>query len=240
MSIFRQAVNIPTVASSVGAIGSYTGATATGNLTLNGARVSVDGTIKFSLMGFASSVTITKGGGISLANITFTITGIFAGNLIVESILGPANNTSVTTNNLFETIIGINIGASTVQTFTIDSNVNTAVMLIGNNPVAAKLPKSNTYSILLNSRAAAGNWAAGSAIIYGVADTAPTLLQANALVNITTYNNFYALFGASAVITQAQLNSGVITQTTYPFAAVIVYLAAGINTTPAFIEITQS
>lgn len=237
MTIFKKSAFIPTVAASVGSIGKYTSAASAGPLVLNGTLVNATGEVSFVQNGYSSSVSITCGFNISVLN--FTIIGTFAGMLISEVITAPNANT-VTTNNLFDSVTSIIISGVTIRAFTIDSNVNTAVILNNNFLSSSNKTSNSIYSILLNSRTAAGNWAAGSAVIYGVADTVPTLLQANALVNITTYNNFFALFGASAVITQAQLNSGTITQTTYPYTAIIVYLAAGINTTPAFIEITQS
>jgi len=237
MSVFRQAASIPTAASSVANIATGKLPVVGNKIVLNGPMVSVTGQVSFINNGYASGISITSAANISTA--TFTINGIYNGTLITENIAGP-NNAIVYTNNLFHTIISITVAGLGIGAFTIGSNYNVAVMLMGDNPVAAKLPKSNSYNILLNSRTALANWAAGSAVIYGVANKAPTSLQVNALTYIPTYNNLVPLFGATAVITQAQLNAGVITQTTYPFAAVMVYLSAGINTTPTFIEITQS
>jgi hypothetical protein len=243
MSIFRQAVNIPTVASSSANIGTFPGATA-GELTLNGSLVGVNGQVSFVNMGYASSITISKGAGLSLATLTFTVVGTYNQVIVTENINGPAANASVNTDNLFHTIISISISASTLQTFNIGSNYNIAVVLPDGNSKAGLTHPNYTYSVLLNSlTAAAGQWAAGNAIIYGVSNNAPVSLRATSLTYANRPSNYFSLpvtGAALAAITQAQLQNGIIVQTTYPYAAVIVYLAAGINTTPVYIEISQS
>ena len=238
MSIFRQSATIPTALSSVANITTGTLPVIGNKIVLNGLMASsLTGQVSFINSGYASGISISSTANISTA--TFTIVGTYNGATITETVTGP-NATTVYTNNLFHTIISINATGPGVGAFTIGSNYNVAVMLIGDNPVAAKLPKTNGYNILLNSRTATGNWVAGTAVVYGLTGQLSVSLQASALVNTTTYSNYFALFGATAITTVAQLNTGVITQTTYPFAAVIVYLAAGINTTPVFVEITQS
>jgi hypothetical protein len=169
--------------------------------------------------------------------------GTYNGLIIQESLAGPNNNT-VYTNNLFHTIISISAtGGGVANAFTIGSNYNIAVVLPDGNSKAGFTHPNYTYSILLNSLTAGGQWAAGNAIIYGVSNNAPVSLQASNLTYANRPSNYFALpvtGAALAAITQAQLNNGIIVQTTYPYAAVIVYLAAGINTTPVYIEISQS
>ena len=240
MSIFRQAVNIPTVASSVANIATYANVAAAGQLTLNGSLVGITGQVSFINMGYASGLSITSGANISAA--TFTIVGTYNGLIIQESLVGPNNNT-VYTNNLFHTIVSISVNGAIANAFTIGSNYNIAVVLPDGNSKAGFTHPNYNYSILLNSLTAGGQWAAGGAIIYGVSNNAPLSLQASNLTYANRPSNYFALpvtGAALAAITQVQLNNGIIVQTTYPYAAVIVYLAAGINTTPVYIEISQS
>lgn len=240
MTIFRQAVNIPTVASSVANIGTYANVAAAQKLILNGLLVGVTGQVSFINMGYASGLSITSGANIS--GVTFTIVGTYNGLIIQESMAGPNTNT-VYTNNLFHTIISISVNGAVANAFTIGSNYNVAVVLPDGNSRMGQSHPNYTYSILLNSITAGGQWAAGSAIIYGVSNIAPISLQATSLTYANRASNYFSLpvtGAALAAITQAQLNNGILTQTTYPYAAVIVYLAAGINTTPVYIEITQS
>ena len=225
MSIFRQAVNIPTVASSSDNIGTYATVAAAGKLTLNGLRVGINGQVSFINIGYASGLSITSAADISAA--TFTIVGTYNGLIIQESLVGP-NNDTVYTNNLFHTIISISVNNAIDDAFTIGSNYNIAVVLPDGNSKAGFTHPNYTYSILLNSLTAAGQWAAGNAIIYGVSNTP------------SNYFSLPVTGAALAAITQVQLNNGITVQTTYPYAAVIVYLAAGINTTPVYIEISQS
>lgn len=246
MTIFRQAVNIPTVVSSVANIGTYNALIppfpgTSIKLTLNGSLVGITGQVSFISSGYASGLSFTSG--LNVSTSTFTIVGTYNGLIIQESLVGPNANT-VYTNNLFHTIISISAtGAGVANAFTIGSNYNVAVVLTDGNSRMGDSHPNYTYSILLNSITAGAQWAAGSAIIYGVCNTAPTLLQASSLTYANRASNYFALpvtGAALAAITQAQLNNGILTQTTYPYAAVIVYLAAGINTTPVYIEITQS
>ena len=144
---------------------------------------------------------------------------------------------------MFHTIISISVNNAIDDAFTIGSNYNIAVVLPDGNSKAGFTHPNYTYSILLNSLTAAGQWAAGNAIIYGVSNTAPVSLQAANLTYANRPSNYFSLpvtGAALAAITQVQLNNGITVQTTYPYAAVIVYLAAGINTTPVYIEISQS
>jgi hypothetical protein len=246
MSIFRQAVNIPTVASSSANIGTYNGLIPPTpgnsiNLTLNGSLVGINGQVSFISNGYASGLSFTSG--LNVSTSTFTIVGTYNGLIIQESLAGPNNNT-VYTNNLFHTIISISAtGGGVANAFTIGSNYNIAVVLPDGNSKSGLTHPNYNYSILLNSLTAAGQWAAGNAIIYGVSNIAPVSLQASNLTYANRPSNYFALpvtGAALAAITQAQLNNGIIVQTTYPYAAVIVYLAAGINTTPVYIEISQS
>ena len=240
MTIFRQSVFIPTVVSSAANIATFANAAA-GKLTLNGSIVSsVTGQVSFINSGYASGLSFTSGANISAAS--FTIVGICNGLIITETIAGPNINT-VYTNNLFHTIISISVNAVIANAFTIGSNYNIAVVLTDGNSKMGKSHSNYNYNILLNSITAGGQWAAGSAMIYGVASISPTLLQASTLVNANKPSNYFALpiSGAAPVaISQLQLNNGFAVQSTYPFAAIIVYLSAGINTTPVFIEISQS
>jgi len=245
MSIFRQAVNIPTVASSTANIGTYNGLIPPTpgnsiNLTLNGSLVGINGQVSFISNGYASGLSFTSGLNVSAS--TFTIVGTYNGLIIQESLAGPNNNT-VYTNNLFHTIISISAtGGGVANAFTIGSNYNIAVVLPDGNSKAGLTHPNYTYSVLLNSLTAAGQWAAGNAIIYGVSNIAPVSLQASNLTYANRPSNYFSLpvtGAALAAITQVQLQNGLIVQTTYHYAAVIVYLAAGINTTPVYIEISQ-
>ena len=246
MTIFRQAVNIPTVASSIANIGTYNGLIppAPGGsikLTLNGLLVGVTGQVSFINSGYASGLSFTSV--LNRATSTFTIVGTYNEKIITETIVGPNNNT-VYSNNLFHTIVSISaIGTGVANAFTIGSNYNVAIVLTDGNSKMGDSHSNYNYSVLLNSLTAAGAWAAGGAIIYGVVNTAPASLQANTLTYAARPSNYFSLpvtGAALAAITQAQLNNGITVQTTYPYAAVIVYLAAGVNTTPTFIEVTQS
>jgi hypothetical protein len=239
MTIFRQAVNVPTVASSVANIGTF-GIGAVGRLVLNGSQANITGQVSFINNGYASGLSFTSAGNILAAS--FTIVGTYNGTIITETIAGPNANT-VYTNNLFHTIISVNISIAATAAFTIGSNYNVAVVLTDGNSRMGDSHSNYTYSVLLNSLTAAGAWAAGGAIIYGVANIAPASLQVATLAYATRPSNYFSLPVTGAALggfTQLQLNNGVITQTTYPYAAVIVYLAAGINTTPTFIEVSQS
>lgn len=239
MTIFRQAVNIPTVASSVANIGTFA-IGAIGRLVLNGPIASgITGQVSFINGGYASGISFASLGNISAAS--FTIVGMYNGTIITETIVGPNVNT-VYTNNLFHTIISVNITIAAVAAFTIGSNYNVAVVLQDGNSRMGDSHSNYTYSVLLNSLAAIGAWAAGGAIIYGVANTAPASLQVATLTYATRPSNYFSLpvtGAALAAITQVQLNNGISVQTTYPYVAVIVYLSAGVNTTPVYIEIAQ-
>ncbi len=240
MTIFRQAVNIPTALSSVANIGTFAIGTV-GRLVLNGPITSgTIGQVSFINNGYASGLSFTSAGNISAAS--FTIVGTYNGTIITEIIIGPNANT-IYTNNLFHTIISVNISIAAVAAFTIGSNYNVAVVLQDGNSKMGNSHSNYNYSVLVNSLTAVGQFAAGGAIIYGVANAAPTLLQATSLTYATRPSNYFSLpvtGAALAAITQVQLNNGIIVQTTYPYAAVIVYLSAGINTTPVYIEIAQS
>lgn len=240
MTIFRQVANIPTVASSVANIGTFA-IGVTGKLVLNGPIASgTTGQVSFINNGYASGLSFASLGNISAAS--FTIVGTYNGAIVTEIIVGPNANT-VYTNNLFHSIISINISIAATAAFNIGSNYNVAVVLQDGNSRMGDSHSNYTYSVLLNSIAAAGQWAAGSAIIYGVSNTAPALLQVSSLTYATRGTNYFSLpvtGAALAAITQVQLNNGIITQTTYPYSAVIVCLLGGINATPAFIEISQS
>jgi hypothetical protein len=242
MTIFRQAVNIPTVASSIANIGSYNALIppvpgASIKLTLNGPIVGITGQVSFISEGYASGLSFSSALNVSIS--TFTIIGTYNGLIIQESLVGP-NNSTVYTNNLFHTILSISAtGAGVANAFTIGSNYNVAIVLPSGNSNTGLTHPNYTYSVLLNSRTAGGNWAANNAMIYGITGSIPSQLQNNILTNIPSDNRYYALYGQN-IITQATLNSGIIVQSTYPFVAMMVYLASGINTTPVYIEITQS
>lgn len=239
MTIFRQAVNVPTVASSVANIGTF-GIGAVGRLVLNGSQANITGQVSFINNGYASGLSFTSAGNISAAS--FTIVGTYNGTIITETIAGPNVNT-VYTNNLFHTIISVNISIAATAAFIIGSNYNVAVVLQDGNSRMGDSHSNYTYSVLLNSLTAAGQGWAANATIYGVANTAPTSLQANTLTYATRASNYFSLpvTGAAPTgFTALQLNNGIIVQTTYPYAAVIVYLAAGVNATPVYIEVTQS
>lgn len=243
MSIFRQTANIPVVSNNN--IGSYPIGTFPGTLILNGSFINIPRQASFINNGYASGLSFTSAG--NLSAYTFIVTGTFNGSVVQENITGPNANTVYTTN-IFHTINSVILvnqagNIPVTSAFTIGSNYNIAVILYDGNSKGGLTHPNYTYSILLNSLTAAGQWAAGSAIIYGISNNAPVSLQVANLTYATRLNNYFSLpvtGAALAAITQAQLNNGLIIQTTYPYAAIVVYLAAGINTTPAYIEITQS
>jgi len=243
MAIFKQTANIPTVASSVANIGIFAGLVppvpgASISLTLNGSMSGGAGQVSFISSGYASGLSIS-----SLLNVSasvFTVIGTFNDTIITEMIVGPNGNT-VYTNNLFHTVTSISAtGGGVASAFTIGSNCNIAVML----PDNGRIGYSNyNYSVLLNSLTAAGVWAAGGAIIYGISGIIPSSLKVTNLTYTTRDSNYFSIpvtGAALAGFTQLQLNNGVNVQTNYPYGAVIVYLAVGINTTPVFIEISQT
>jgi len=243
MAIFKQTANIPTVASSVANIGTFAGLIppvpgTSLSLILNGPMNDGAGRVSFISNGYASGLTIA-----SLLNVSasvFTIIGTFNDTIVTEMIVGPNANT-VYTNNLFHTVTSISAtGGGVGNTFTIGSNYSIAVIL----PDNGRIGYSNyNYSVLLNSIAAVGGWGAGGAIIYGISGIIPSSLKVTNLTYLTRPSNYFSIPVTGAVMagfTQVQLNNGVNVQTNYPYGAVIVYLAAGINTTPVFIEISQT
>lgn len=236
MSVFRKSANIP--AATTTSIGVYGAAVPVGRLVLNGPIVSPNGTVSFINSGYASSVTIQSAGDVSGINFTIVGTGNNGTN-ITEVIVG-ANANSVFTNNLFENVLSITINAAPPGGvgFAIGSNTNVAIVFNGYNTGAGNNVNVN-YSMLVNSLTAAGQWAAGGLILYGVAANTPSLLTRTKLAHATRSNNYKALNDPAAATAQANLNAGVITQTTYPFAGVVVAILNGVNTTPAFVEITQ-
>lgn len=231
MTISRQAVNVPILSSNN--IGSFPSGTQ-GRLILNGQ-------VFFIASGYASGLSITTLGN-SIANASFTIVGTYNGTIITEVIAGPSTIANASyTNNLFHTIISIDISIPATSGFTIGSNYNVAVVLQDNaNRISEFKPN---YSVLFNSISASGPWAAGGAIIYGVANTVPTSLQVTNLTYASRPSNYFSLQTTGiglASFTNVQLINGVNIQTTYPYAALIVYLAKGVNTSPVFIEVSQS
>ena len=235
MSIFRKSVNIP-IATTI-SIGGYGAGVPVGRLVLNGPIVSPNGTVSFIDKGYASSVTIQSAGNVS--GINFTIVGTGNNGVNITEVIVGANANSVFTNNLFETVLSITIDAAPPGGvgFAIGSNANVAIVLNGYNTGASNNVR---YSMLGNSLTAAGAWAAGGLIIYGVAGNTPSLLTRAKLAHATRSNNYKALNDPAAATTQVNLNAGLVTQTTYPFGAVVVAILNGVNTTPAFVEITQS
>jgi hypothetical protein len=241
MSIFRQAVNIPTAASSVTSIAGYPNGAAAGQLTLNGSLVGITGQVSFINMGYASGLSFISGDDIS--NVTFTIVGTYNGLIIQEILAGPTGGNVGYTDHLFHTIVSISIDQSINTTLDIGSNYNIAVVLPDGNSKAGFTHPNYTYSVLLNSIAATGNWVAGTAIIYGVSNNAPLSLEVTNLTYANRPSNYFSLpvEGEALVgFSKDELNNGILVQTTYPYAAVIVYLANGVNTTPVYIEISQS
>ena len=249
MSIFRQAVNIPVISTNNianwPANASTGGGIPAGQSIMNGTAVSsVTNQVSFITSGYASGLSFTSTA--DLSSYVFTIVGTYNGNTITESVVGPKNNT-VASNNLFHTVVSIilnvSLPATIVNAFSIGSNYNVAVVLLDRNSSSTVTHPNYTYSVILNSLTATGQLAAGNAIIYGVSNTAPTSLQVSNLTYTTRPNNYFSLpvtGAALSPITQAQLNNGIITQTTYLYAAIVVYLTPTANTAPLYIEITQS
>ncbi len=237
MGVFRKSVNIPIATTT--SIGQYGAAVPVGKLVLNGLVVSPDGTVSFISKGYASSITIQSAGNVS--NINFTIVGTGNNGVSITEVIVGANNNSVYTNNLFETVLSITINNPPPggTGFAIGSNHDVAIVVNGYNTSAGNNINVN-YSALVNSLTAAGQWAAGGLIIYGVASNIPSLFTRTNLAHATRPNSYKALNDPAAVTTQANLNAGFITQTTYPFTAIVVTILNGVNTTPAFVEISQS
>lgn len=232
MSVFKQSVIVPVV--SADNIGTYP-EVVTGNLILNGPKV-IDGYVSFIREGYSSSISFTSAADISAAS--FTVVGLNNGIVISETLTGPNANT-VDTDNLFQTIISISASADVAEAYTIGSNFNIAIVYGSYNTRSISNINLN-YNTLINSITAANDWAAGTLIVYGVMDNLPSFFTATNLTYATRENNYFALTNVDAVTTQANLNSGFITQTTYPFIGIVVTILAGANTTPAFVEIAQN
>lgn len=219
-------------------IGLYPNGIPSGKITLNGPLVNASGEVCFG--NYASSITFSGG---NLAAVTFTIIGISNGVLITEYLPGVATGFSFT-DNLFHTIISISANvASGAVTVNIGSNYFMAVTF--NNLITniSKFETNYIYNIMLNSLSAADDWPVNSLLIYGVNDNAPKRLNIFELGwqgQENRNNKYFALNNPFAITSQASLNNGFITTTTYPFSKIIVFLSNGINTTPVFVEITQS
>ncbi len=245
MTILKQTANISTFVSNSISLGVFNGGVIipvgkSVKLNLNGRLVSSSGQVSFVQMGYASNISFEAAFNLT-ANV-FTVVGTFNGQIIRENIIGPNGNT-VYTNNLFHTIISVNVSgipiAPTVQ-FAIGCNQSTAVVL---EPNVDAFKSNLTYSVLISSIGAAAAWAAGGAIIYGVTGDTPTSLQISSLTYATRSNNYFSLPVSGAALTGftvAQLNNGINIQTNYPYVAVIVYLAPGTVVNTSFIEIAQS
>lgn len=229
MSVFRHTTTISPV--SLNNIATYP-AVVTGSVPLpNGVPIS------FINNGYASSLIINSAANISGA--TFTITGTYNNRYVTETITGP-NAALVETNNLFHTVNSITASANVAQAYSLGSNSQVAVVFNTYNTRNATNYNLNSFSILVNSLTAAGNWNANEFVMYGVSGQMPITLTIASLTYATRTNNLHALVNPATAITQAQLNSGFITNTNYPFSGIIVYLSEGIVTTPTFVEIVQS
>lgn len=239
MSVFRQVANVP-----VAAVDNIIDALAVVAGELLAAPVS------FINNGYASSISITSGADIHAIN--FTITGTFNGNNIVE-VLAGANNDTVSSVNLFDTITSIVASADLAVAYTIGSNNNIAVILNLTYPDAitnilniSNAKDTNTINMtninsMITSRAAAGDWVAPNVLVYGLSGSNTlTALTVDNLTNATRPDNFYAINDPAANITQAQLNRGFVTSTVYPFSSIIVCFLNSVNTTASFVEINQS
>lgn len=229
MSVFRHSTTIEPV--SLNSIATYA-AVVVGNVPLP-----QGGPISFINNGYASSLIINSAADISGA--TFTITGTYNNRYITETVTGP-NAGLIETNNLFHTINSITASANVAQAYSIGSNSFVAVVLNSYNTRNATNFNLTSYSILLNSLTAAGDWNAGELVIYGVAGQMPTTLTTSSLDYATRSNNLFSLINVANPVTQANLNAGFITNTNYPFSGVIVYFNSGVITTPTYVEIVQS
>jgi len=229
MSVFRQSTTIAPVAANN--IGTYAAVVA-GTVPLP-----QGGPISFINKGYASSLVISSGADISGA--TFTITGTYNNKYVTETVTGP-NATVAVTNNLFHTINTITASANIAQAYTIGSNFNVAVVLNSYNTRNATNFNLSSYSVLVNSLTAAGQWDAGEFVIYGVSGQMPVTLTSATLDYDTRSSNLFAINDVAAAVSQAELNAGFITNTNYPFSGVIVYFTNGVIQTSSFVEITQS
>ncbi len=239
MSVFRKNANVP--------------ARVLNNIINAGAVVAGEllvAPVSFITNGYSSSISITSAADISAIN--FTITGTFNGNNIVE-ILAGANANTVSSVNVFDNITSIVSSGAAAQAYSIGSNNNIAVLLNitypGNlnnilnisNDRNIYANNMNNINSMITSRTAAGAWAGPNVIMYGLSNSSniAALTVAN-LTYATRPNNFYAINDPAAGVTQAQLNRGFITNTVYPFTSIIVCFLNSVNTTPSFVEITQS
>jgi hypothetical protein len=230
MSIFKTSVNLePYGENALSNIATGTLPVIDSTIVLNGSMVSsATGQVSFIDSKYASGLSFTSDVDMSAA--TFTIVGSYNGLLITESVKGPNVNT-VHTNNLFHTIISISININwgvAAGTFTIGSNYNIAIVAENLNGTRNYICSPYTYNILIAGPA----WAGGNEI-YGVSKASPTSLQVSSLTSLTRFNNYFPL----SITQSADFK---ICRATYPYAAVIVYLAARTNASPVFIEISQS
>lgn len=230
MSVFKQFASIN--ARDADSIATYTTLTE-GNLKLPG-----NGTVSFINSGYASSLAITSTGNISSA--TFTITGMYNNKYITETITGP-NATTVRTSNLFQAITSVNSSAAINANCMLGSNYDVAVILNSYNTINTSVNNTNlnNYNVIFTS-VVNTDWAAGDFIAYGVFGTMPTILTHSDLTFTTKSNNFFALNNVTATITAANLRSGQLISTSYPFSGVICYATSTATAGDIYIEVAQS
>ena len=176
-----------------------------GNLILKSTSLLVEGngTINFIKLGYSSSLSIT-----SLANLSgimFSIYGINNGYYITETISGP-NNTTVSTNNMFEKIINISISANINNQFTLGSGRDVAVYAGIDTPplITASRP---TFVCTLNSpNANVNGLPVDGAFLFNILGESKILLnKINLSNNVNRPINYELQQNGS---TQAQLQNG--------------------------------
>ena len=232
MSVFKQFATISSAADNN--IATYT-TLAEGNLQLPG-----NGTVSFIDSGYASSLTINSTGDISGA--TFTITGTYNNKYITETITGPDGTTdTVYTSNLFHTITSVNSSATIAEDCTLGSNHDVAVILNSYNTINTSINNYNlkNYNVIFTANTNT-DWNAEDFVAYGVFGTMPTILTKASLTFDTKSYNFFPINDVTADITAADLKSGQLVSTSYPFSGMIFYATNTATEGYIYIEIAQS
>ena len=172
-------------------------------LPSTGLLVEYDGTVNFIKLGYSSSLSITSG--VDLTGITFTIYGINNGYYITETIAGP-NNTTVSTNNMFEKIISVSISANIANQFTLGSGRD-VVVISSIDKIPSIVNSRPAFVVLLNAPAApAGGLAVNSAFLFNILTQSKILLDKTKLNGNAGRPINYELVQNG--LTQAQLTAG--------------------------------
>lgn len=237
MSVFKKIVNLPEYSRTN--ISSNLGPTLAGKIILNGPLVDYNGQISFINKNYCSVVSLTSVDDLSHA--VFTIIGMNNGIKVIEKVTGP-NNETMFTNNLFESIITIELDIDLVggEDFTIGSGFSLAVTFDSYNIVTNA--STLTYDIIFRQKEAANDWPAGSLMIWGISGQKPPLLLSSKLESDNCPANFSNIMhDLAAILTVAELKAGIVNDSAIPFEQIIVYINhTANNDSDCFLEIIQS